>query len=47
MDNVEGLIFFPGREPGEVFGVLGLKGAGKTSLIQSLAGELQPTSGRC
>ena len=33
-------------EPGEVFGVLGLKGAGKTSLIQSLAGELQPTSGQ-
>jgi len=33
-------------EPGEVFGVLGLKGSGKTTLIQSLAGELQPTSGQ-
>src|SRR5262249_39032508 len=32
--------------PGEVFGVLGANGAGKTSLLRVLAGDLPPVSGK-
>ncbi len=33
-------------EPGEVFGVLGLQGAGKTTLVRLLLDFIRPTSGR-
>ncbi len=32
-------------EPGEIFGILGLDGAGKTTYIRLLMGEIQPTRG--
>lgn len=34
-------------EEGEVFGLLGPSGAGKTTLINILTGQLQPTEGSC
>lgn len=33
-------------EPGEVFGIVGPNGAGKTTTLKTIAGLLEPTSGR-